>query len=159
MRISGRTKSSASRGILLPVNTCLRVALDLVLIRSIVNAAEVLGSRKDYQKDGIFSWTVMRLQKHWQWTSSSSRPAAVMGGETFFLYLNGIQIVLCILLIVAPAVYLWLLWPVFAGELFVDQRNSAFGRDGSDRMHILAFLALCVSYSFTDLRARTIGLI
>lgn len=101
----------------------------------------------------------MRLQRHWIRSKAILKPVAALAREEPFLYLNAIQIFLSTVLIALPNVDVCLLWPVFMVEMFLDLRTSTFGRDGSDRMHILVFLALCVCYSFTDLRARSIGLI
>jgi hypothetical protein len=140
------------------LNTCLRIGLDIVLVRNIVNAAEVLGSARDYGDAGIFHWTTMQLQRQWMRAGTIFRPMApIMEGKPF-LYLNGIQIFLSGLLIILPTVDIRLLWPVFVVEVLMDQRNTVFGRDGSDRMHIVVFFALCICYSFTDLRARSIGI-
>ena len=141
------------------LNTCLRISLDIVLIRAIVNAAEVLGSAPDYGVEGIFSWTAMRLQRHWIRAGVLAGPVTALFEGKAFLFLSGTQIVLSVLLLSLPAVDIRLLWLVFLVEGFVDLRTFAYGRDGSDRMHILVFLALCVCYSFTDPRARAIGLI
>ena len=86
------------------LDSCLRISLDLVLIRVIVNAAEALGSRQDYCAEGIFSWTAMRLQRHWVRTEGVIGAISTLLGETLFLHVSGIQIFLAALVFLLPAV-------------------------------------------------------
>ena len=135
----------------------LRLTMLLVVGRSVLNALEMLSDTRAYSYAGLFSWEARRHGRSWTQYGPLASPFNVLLGGRAPQVLALLQLLLALVLIVTPSPLLTVLWSLFILEVLSDFRNAAFGRDGSDRMHLVVFTALVIITSLSDPQARQIG--
>lgn len=129
----------------------MKFTLTLVLIRMIVNLCEMFANHREFQNNGTFGWTSRRIQ--YPWSARQGRVVWLLNQSCQYpTYLCLIALELAVALLQLTLLWwsgsVWPLWLILPIELLSTIRNTAYGIDGSDRMHLIVLLAVTLYYAF-----------
>ena len=139
--------------------TAVLLSARLLSVGAVIEAAEILVTRAEYAKGGIYSWDLLRTDKRWTAIGPASGLVAMLFSPRFFSLLMVLQAAVAIFVLAVPAGPA-LPFAIAALLLFRSAGNvrHKYGLDGSDQMTTIVLISLFLWYAAPGPLAKQVAI-